>query len=80
MPYKRFIPSLVSAAGTGAASEFSPLVLAGLRNKEHEAHGATFGARENGRRTAPASDGAAPLPIGLVAGAQWCRCGDLIQP
>ena len=79
MPYKRFIPSFVPTEGIGAASEFSPLVLAGLRNKEHEA---TFGARENGRRTAPASDGAvpAPLPIGLVADAQWCRCGDLTQP
>lgn len=79
MPYKRFIPSLVPTDGIGAASEFSPLVLAGLRN---EAHGATFGARENKARTAPASDGAvpAPLPIGLVAGAQWCRCDDLIQP
>lgn len=82
MLYKRFIPSLVPTGGIGAASEFSPLVLAGLRNKEHERHGEHWAPGENRERIAPTSDLAVPgpLPIGLVAGAQWCRCSDLIQP
>lgn len=51
-------------------------------NGEHEAHGAALGAGKNGARAAPPSDFAvqAPLPIGLVAGAQWCRCSDFIDP
>jgi len=33
-------------------------------------------------RKNPASDPGAPepLPIGLVAGVQWCRCSDRLQP
>jgi hypothetical protein len=82
MRYKRFIPSLVPTGGTEAASDFPLLMLARLRKKEHERHGAALSTRENRALITPASDVAVPgpLPIGLVAGAQWCRCSDLIQP
>jgi hypothetical protein len=82
MRYKRFASSIMPAGGIGAASDFPPLVLVRLRNKEHERHGAALGARKKGELIGPASDVAVPgpLPIDLVAGAQWCRCSDLIQP
>lgn len=82
MSYKRFFSSLMPAGGVGAASDFPPLVLARLRKKEHERHGAALGARKDGKVMAPASDVTVPepLPNGLVAGARWCRCSDFIHP
>jgi hypothetical protein len=69
MSYKRFIPSH-APTGAEVASDFPPLMFAGHRKSEH------------GRQKAALDAFAAPepLPIGLVAGAQWCRCSDSIHP
>ena len=82
MRYERFIPSLGPTGGIGAASEFSPLMLARLRNTELARQKAALDAWEDGELIAPASDVTVPepLPNGLVAGARWCRCRDFIHP
>jgi len=82
MRYERFIPSLVWAGGIGAASAFSPLVLARLRDTELARQQAALDAWEDAKLLAPASDVTVPepLPKGLVAGARWCRCRDFIHP
>jgi len=80
MRYERFIPSLVPTGGIGAASAFSPLVLARLRDTELARQQAALDAWEDGKLMAPASDVPEPLPKGLVAGARWCRCRDFIHP
>lgn len=79
MRYKRFIPSLVPTGGVGAASEFSPLVLARLRDAELARQKAALEAWEE---KVMASDVTVPepLPSGLVAGARWCRCRVVIHP
>lgn len=81
MSYIRFIPSLVLTGGVGAASEFSRLVLARLRDTEIARQKAALGAWEDGKVMA-AGDVTVrePLPNGLVAGARWCRCRDFIHP
>lgn len=82
MRYKRFIPSIVLTGGIGTASDFSPLVLARLRDTELARQTAALGVWEDGKVMAPASDVTVPepLPNGLVAGARWCRCRDFIHP
>jgi hypothetical protein len=93
MSYKRFIPSHVPT-GAAVASDFSPLMFVGHRKNEHGRQKAALDTGEDegggGTKTAvtaawimaPGSDVAVsePLPIGLVAGAQWCRCSDFIHP
>jgi hypothetical protein len=90
--YRRFMPPPVATGGAAAASGFSTIMVNYLHDKEHRRQQATWDACEDegGRVTeitvaaAPiighGSDGTVsePLPIGLVAGAPYCRCRDAI--
>lgn len=90
--YRRFMQPPASVGGTAAASGFSTIMVTYQHNKEHRRQQATLDAckDEGGHVTettvaaAPiighGSDGTVsePLPIGLVAGAPYCRCRDAI--
>ena len=90
--YRRFMPPPASVGGAAAASGFSTIMVTYQHNKEHRRQQATLDACEDegGRVTKPAvtldptivhgSDvtESEPLPIGLVAGAPYCRCRDAI--
>ena len=88
--YRRFMPPPVPMGGRAAASGFSAIIVSHLQQKEQWRLQATLDARENDTGgvarpalllhpiNGPGSDVAEsePLPIGLVAGAQYSRCSD----
>ena len=87
---RRFMPPPLPMVGAAAVSGFSTIMVSHQDNKDHPRQQATLGAREDegGRVTETAVAAApiigagrdatvsAPLPIGLVAGAPYCRCSD----
>jgi len=90
--YRRFMPQPASAGGALAAPGFSTIMVTYQHNKQNRRQQATLDACEDdgGHVTettvaaapiiGPWSDATVsePLPIGLVAGAPYCRCSDAI--
>lgn len=90
--YRRFMPPPASVGGTLAAPGFSTIMVTYQHNKEQLRQQATRDACEDegGHVTettvaaapiiGPGGDAtmSEPLPIGLVAGAPYCRCRDAI--
>lgn len=90
--YRRFMPPPVPMAGTVVAPGFSTIMVTYQHNKQNSRQQATLDACEDEGGyvtdpnvaavpiTGPWSDDSMsePLPIGLVAGAPYCRCRDAI--
>ena len=90
--YRRFMPPPVPMGDAAAASGFSTIIVTYQHNQEHRRQQAKLDACEDegGHVTettiaaapiiGPGSDATVsePLPIGLVAGAPYCRCNDVI--
>lgn len=88
--YRRFMPPPVPMGDAAAASGFSTIIVTYQHNQEHRRQQAKLDACEDegGHVTettiaaapiiGPGSDATVsePLPIGLVAGAQYSRCSD----